>query len=84
MSWVHGEDEEKHLGIGSYLWGVLERGHGCGICARHEGYWEQRGAHLERADPTSEKGRGDAADTTQSYLADRDTAGAAANGTHGP
>jgi hypothetical protein len=35
-----------------------------------------------RADPTSEKGRGDAADT--SYLADRGTAGAAANGTHGP
>jgi len=35
-----------------------------------------------RADPTSEKGRGDVADT--SYLADRGTDGTAANGTHGP
>jgi len=34
------------------------------------------------ADPTSEKGGGDAADT--SHLADRGTAGAAANGYQGP
>ncbi|KAI0274228.1 hypothetical protein BGY98DRAFT_995400 [Russula aff. rugulosa BPL654] len=47
--------------------------------AHAEGYWEQRGARLERADPTSEKGRGDT-----SYLADRSTPGVAANGTHGP
>ena len=66
----------------------------------HDQDWDQRGVRdgtgtapghdpntplataAPRADPTSEKDRGGAADTR--YLADSATAGAAANGTHGP
>lgn len=65
-------------------WDWDQRGVGddTGAAPGHDPNTPQAPMAASRVDPTSEKGRGDAADT--SYLADRGTAGAAANGTRGP